>query len=98
MSAIVWTTKDGIKVKVKDMTNSHLANTIRLIELRCREIYEEEQSEPAAGDEWHIELPDIYFSMRREAKKRKIIDETFEQVKRSRLRNLKEDMRVEFDD
>jgi len=32
MSAAMWTMRDGTKIKVRDMTNSHLANALRMLE------------------------------------------------------------------
>lgn len=32
MSKKVWTTKDGTKVRISDMSDTHLCNTIRMLE------------------------------------------------------------------
>ncbi len=42
-----WTTKDGDVMKVRDMTTSHLRNTLRYFEARKEEVdnYEEMEAE-----------------------------------------------------
>lgn len=38
----IWTTKEGKELEIKDMSNSHLINTIRYIKRRLDEYHDED--------------------------------------------------------
>lgn len=67
----IWKTKDGTEIKICDMTDNHLKNTIRMIENKYIE-YELEQEELLSSerDITPPHYPDVYFELKSELEKR----------------------------
>ena len=85
----MWVQKDGKKIRIKNMADSHLLNTIAMLERNARATYESEvnacmsisfQGEIASYNQDHFlstidfddYLPDIYYDLHHEARKRKL--------------------------
>jgi hypothetical protein len=82
MNTKKWTTKDGTKIRIKDMTDSHLLNTLRLLERTASLMIVEC---PCDGDkDWcfcgrnrHYEPEDLtplYFDLKKEAVRRGLLE------------------------
>jgi hypothetical protein len=83
----VWVTKEGVKILVKDMTNTHIQNVIKYLEGKFAE----------------VDLPIIYYEVLEEGAKRNLlmcmerfnklyVEEVFEGVKNKRLQSLCDDV------
>jgi len=81
MNTKKWTTKDGLKIRIKDMGNSHLLNAIEFLE-RIAATYENEC--PCDGDkDWCFcystrqvdpeDVSPLYFDLKKEALRRNLI-------------------------
>lgn len=88
MSRKIWKTKSGEKIRIKDMTDVHLRNTILFLKKRAKDMYRSiaRSLEPSWYDSSDGNIPslvsrdefDPYFlfknypNLRKEAKKRKL--------------------------
>jgi hypothetical protein len=65
-----WTTKEGEKVLIREMSNSHLANTIAMLKRKGSDIIRRGGGDDS-GDFWYDEEPrPIYMALVNELKAR----------------------------
>jgi hypothetical protein len=90
MNTKKWTKKDGTKIRIKDMDNSHLVNTIKFLDRQQSEIqscpypsfqgemaqmYAEAEYDALMRTETNDNFP-IYIDLKNEAIRRGLIKET----------------------
>lgn len=76
MNTRKWTTREGKKLQIKDMTNTHLGNTIKMLEDKAKEY--------ARGhDDWEDYVPEVYWDLKEE-----LINRQFENERNKNLNKL----------
>ena len=82
----IWTTKEGIEIDIKDMTNSHLANTIKYLKKKMDEF--DDLPYPCFQGELAQESAEIEYD-RTNYKVTEMIDLRDEMIKEANERRLK---------
>jgi len=68
-----WKTKDGTVIRICDMDDNHLINTLKLLKKQAQKIYSEENNEKESyNDEWRSCISYNFYPMELEAKRREI--------------------------
>jgi len=69
-----WKTKDGKVIRICDMDDNHLVNTLKLFKKQAQKIYKKEHEKESYNDEWREYVFYNFYPIELEAKRRELFN------------------------